>query len=181
MVNKQDLKKYKAELQITIANKISEAINKLSGAIIVKLENNKDEIIQSLRNEVSSLQNRARKLKSQVFLLKDALINHKIKTNNVGQYSRLNNTVIQGIPQSIKIKELEDDKAELQITVGNKTREATNKLNGVIIVKLENNKDEIIQCLRNEVSSLENLKSSKAQYVKKSSLLIKGCPDKSEN
>ena len=119
MVNKQDLKNYKAELQITIANKISEAINKLSGAIIVKLENNKDEIIQSLRNEVSLLQNRARKLKSQVFLLKDALINHKIKTNNAGQYSRLNNTVIQGIPQSIKSKELEDDKAELQITVGN--------------------------------------------------------------
>ena len=98
MVNKEDFENYKAELQITIGNKISEAINKLNGANSVKLENNKDEIIQSLRNEVSSLQNRVSKLKSQVFLLKDALINHKVKTNNVDQYSRLNNTVIQGIP-----------------------------------------------------------------------------------
>ena len=41
MVNKQDLENYKAELQITIGNKITGAIKK-------KLENNKDEIIQSL-------------------------------------------------------------------------------------------------------------------------------------
>ena len=41
MVNKQDLENYKAELQITIGNKITRAIKK-------KLENNKDEIIQSL-------------------------------------------------------------------------------------------------------------------------------------
>ena len=65
MVNKQDFKNYKAELQITIGNKTAEAINKLNEAITVKLENNKDEIIQSLRNEVSSLQNRAgKKVKS---------------------------------------------------------------------------------------------------------------------
>ena len=65
MVNKQDFKNYKAELQITIGNKTTEAINKLNEAITVKLENNKDEIIQSLRNEVSSLQNRAgKKVKS---------------------------------------------------------------------------------------------------------------------
>ena len=130
MVNKEDFENYKAELQITIGNKISEAINKLNGANTVKLENNKDEIIQSLRNEVSSLQNRVSKLKSKVFLLKDALINHKVKTNNADQYSRLNNTVIQGIPQSIKSKELDDDKAELQIKIGNKISEAINKLNG---------------------------------------------------
>ena len=65
MVNKQDFKNYKAELQITIGNKTAEAINKLNEAITVKLENNKDEIIQSLRNEVSSLQNRVgKKVKS---------------------------------------------------------------------------------------------------------------------
>ena len=65
MVNKQDFKNYKAELQITVGNKTTEAINKLNEAITVKLENNKDEIIQSLRNEVPSLQNRVgKKVKS---------------------------------------------------------------------------------------------------------------------
>ena len=65
MVNKQDFKNYKAELQITIGNKTTEAINKVNEAITVKLENNKDEIIQSLRNEVPSLQNRVgKKVKS---------------------------------------------------------------------------------------------------------------------
>ena len=101
MVNKQDFKNYKAELQITIGNKTTEAINKLNEAITVKLENNKDEIIQSLRNEVSSLQNRAgKKVKSR--LLEDALINNEIKINNADQYSRRNKIVIQGIPQSVK-------------------------------------------------------------------------------
>ena len=108
MVNKQNSENYKAELQITIGNKITEAINKLNGAITAKLENNKDEIIQSLRNEVSSLQNRVSKLESQVRLLKDALINHEIKINNADQYSRRNNIVIQSIPQSVKSKDLED-------------------------------------------------------------------------
>ena len=55
MVNKQDFKNYTADFQITIGNKIAEAINTLNEAITVKLENNKDEIIQSLQNEVSSL------------------------------------------------------------------------------------------------------------------------------
>ena len=52
MVSKQDFENYKAELQIIIGNKITEAINKLSEGIAVQLENNKDEIIQSLKNEV---------------------------------------------------------------------------------------------------------------------------------
>ena len=39
----------------------------------------KDEIIQSLRNEASSLQKRVGKLESQVCLLEDALINNEIK------------------------------------------------------------------------------------------------------
>ena len=56
-MNKQDFGNYKAELQITIGNKITNAINKLNEAITVKLQNNKDEIIQSLKNEDSSLQN----------------------------------------------------------------------------------------------------------------------------
>ena len=37
MVNKQDFENYKAELQITIGNKITDAINKLNQAITVKL------------------------------------------------------------------------------------------------------------------------------------------------
>ena len=94
MVNKQDFENYKAELQITIGNQITEAINKLNEAITVKLENNKDEIIQSLKNEVSSLQNCVDKLESQVCLLEDALINNEIKINNADQYSRQNNIVI---------------------------------------------------------------------------------------
>ena len=52
MVNKQDFENYKAELQITIRNKITEAINKLNEGTAVKLENNKGEIIQSSKNEV---------------------------------------------------------------------------------------------------------------------------------
>ena len=45
MLNKQDFENYKAELQITIGNKITKAINKRNEGITVKLENNKDEII----------------------------------------------------------------------------------------------------------------------------------------
>ena len=108
MANKQDFENYKAELQITIGNKITEAINKFNEAITVKLENNKDEFIQSLKNEVSSLLNRDDKLESQVLLLEDALINNEIKINNADEYSRRNNIVIQGIPQSVKYKDLED-------------------------------------------------------------------------
>ena len=122
MVNKQDFENYKAEPQITIGNKITEAINKLNEAITVKLENNKDEIIQSLKNEVSSLQNSVDKLESQVRLLEEALINNEIKINNVDQYSRWNNIVIQGILQSVKYKDLEDkvinvlDKVNVKVT-----------------------------------------------------------------
>ena len=57
MVNKKVFENFKAKLQITIGIKTTEAINKLNEAITVKLENNKDKIIQSLKNEVTSLQN----------------------------------------------------------------------------------------------------------------------------
>ena len=63
MVNNPGLENYKAEIKITIGNKISETINKLNQTITAKLENNKDEIIQSLKNEVSSLQSRVGRLK----------------------------------------------------------------------------------------------------------------------
>ena len=122
MVNKQDFENYKAELQITIWNKITEAINKSNEVITVILENNKDEIIWSLENEVSSLQNRVDKLKGQVRLLKDALIHNEIKINNAEQYSRQNNIVIPSIPQSVKHKDLEDkvmnvlDKVNVKVT-----------------------------------------------------------------
>ena len=62
MVNKKVFENFKAKLQITIRIKTTEAVNKLNEAITVKLENNKDKIIQSLKNEVTSLQNCAGKL-----------------------------------------------------------------------------------------------------------------------
>ena len=68
-MKKQDFQNYVAELQITIGNRITEAINKLSETITVKLENIKDEINQSLWNEASPLQNQFGKLESLVCLL----------------------------------------------------------------------------------------------------------------
>ena len=55
----QDFENYRAKLEITIQNKVTEAINKLIDAITTKLESNKDEIIQSLKNDVSSFQSPA--------------------------------------------------------------------------------------------------------------------------
>ena len=51
MMYKQDFENYESELQTTIGNKITEAINRLNEGITVKLESNKVEIIQSLKNE----------------------------------------------------------------------------------------------------------------------------------
>ena len=137
MVNKQGSEKYTAELRITIGNKITEAI---------KLGNNKDEIIQSLQNEVLALQNRICKLKSQVPLLEEALINNEIKINNADQYSGRNNIVLQGIPQSVKRKDLEDkvinvlDKVNVKVTKND--TEASHRLSDSrkTIVKFVNRK-----------------------------------------
>ena len=68
------------------------------------------------------MQNRVGKLESQVRLLEDALVNNEIKINNADQYSRRNNIVIQGIPESVKSKDLEDkiinvlDKVNAKVT-----------------------------------------------------------------
>ena len=51
MMYKQDFENYESELQTTIGNKITEAINRLNEGTTVKLESNKVEIIQSLKNE----------------------------------------------------------------------------------------------------------------------------------
>ena len=67
---------YKAELQITIGSKITETINKLNDEMKVILENNKYEIIYSLKNGVSSLQNPVGMLESEFRLFKGALINN---------------------------------------------------------------------------------------------------------
>ena len=61
----QDFENYRAKLEITIQNKVTEAINKLIDAITTKLESNKDEIIQRLKNDVSSFQSPA-----DIYLLK---------------------------------------------------------------------------------------------------------------
>ena len=84
--------KYKFQLGVKLTKQLT------NETVTVILESNKDEIIENLKNEVSSLQNRVGKLESQVCLLEDALINNEIKTNKADQYSRLNNIVIQGIP-----------------------------------------------------------------------------------
>ena len=67
---------YKAELQITIGSKITETINKLNDEMKVILENNKYEIIYSLKNGVSSLQNPVGMLESEFRLFEGALINN---------------------------------------------------------------------------------------------------------
>ena len=56
-------------------------------------ENNKNEIVQSLKTNNSSLklENRVRKRKSQVHLIEHALVNNEIKINNADQYSKWNN------------------------------------------------------------------------------------------
>ena len=94
--NKQDFENYKAELQITIGNKITETINKANEAVAITFENN-DEIIHSLK--ISSLQNRVAKLESLIRLLEDPQKNNEIKIS-ADQYNRRNNKIIQGIPQS---------------------------------------------------------------------------------
>ena len=67
---------YKSELQITIGSKITETINKLNDEMKVILENNKYEIIYSLKNGVSSLQNPVGMLESEFRLFEGALINN---------------------------------------------------------------------------------------------------------
>ena len=156
MVSKQDFEIYKAELQITMGNKITEAIYKLHEAITLKLEINKDEIIQSLKHEAASLQNRVSKLESQVGLLEDALINNEIKINNADQYSRRNNIVIQGIIQSVKSKDLEDkvvnflDKVNVQVTKND--IETCHRLddNRKMILKFVNRKP-LFEVLKNKI------------------------------
>ena len=156
MVSKQDFEIYKAELQITVGNKITEAIYKLHEAITLKLEINKDEIIQSLKHEAASLQNRVSKLESQVGLLEDALINNEIKINNADQYSRRNNIVIQGITQSVKSKDLEDkvvnflDKVNVQVTKND--IETCHRLddNRKMILKFVNRKP-LFEVLKNKI------------------------------
>ena len=160
MVNKQDFENYKAKLQITIGNKITEAINKLNEAITVTLENNKDEIIQSLKNEVSSLQNRVDKLESQARLLEEALINNEIKINNADQYSRRNNIVIQGIPQSVKYKDLEDK----VINVLDKVNVKVTKNDIEACHRLGDSRKTIVRFV-NRKHSFEALKNKKNAYV----------------
>ena len=156
MVSKQDFEIYNAELQITMGNKITEAIYKLHEAINIKLEINKDEIIQSLKHEAASLQNCVSKLESQFDLLEDAFINNEIKINNADQYIRRNNIVIQGIPQSVKSKDLEDkvvnflDKVNVKVTKND--IETCHRLydNRKIILRFVNRKP-LFEVLKNKI------------------------------
>ena len=154
MVSKQDFEIYKAELQITMGNKITEAIYKLHEAITLKLEINKDEIIQSLKHEAASLQNCVSKLESQVGLVEDALFNNEIKINNADQYSRRNNIVIQGITQSVKSKDLEDKVVNFldKVKVTKNDIETCHRLddNRKMILKFVNRKP-LFEVLKNKI------------------------------
>ena len=155
-MSKEDFEIYKAESQITMGNKITEAIYKLHEAITLKSEINKDEIIQSLKHEAASLQKRVSKLESQVGLVEDALFNNEIKINNADQYSRRNNIVIHGITQSVKIKDLEDkvvnflDKLNVQVTKND--TETCNRLddNRKMILRFVNRKH-LFEVLKNKI------------------------------
>ena len=74
----------------------------------VKLESNQYEIIQSLKNGDSWLQNPAGMLEREFRLFEDALINNYIKTSNADQYSRWINVVIQRVTDSVKSKDFKD-------------------------------------------------------------------------
>ena len=181
MVSKQDFEIYKAELQITMGNKITEAIYKLHEAITLKLEINKDEIIQSLKHEAASLQNRVSKLESQVGLLEDALINNEIKINNADQYSRRNNIVIQGITQSVKSKDLEDkvvnflDKVNVQVTKND--IETCHRLddNRKMILKFVNRKP-LFEVLKNKIMVVV-VDLNSTELDKNTSFLSQNLPD----
>ena len=82
-------------------NEIAKAINKLNEPVTVKLEKNKDQMIQSLRNKISLLQNRVGKIASQVRLLEDGLITNEIKINNADQCINRTNIVMHSIPLSV--------------------------------------------------------------------------------
>ena len=89
-------------------------------------------IVQCLKREISLLQNGICKFESHVGLLEDALIINEIKINNSNQYSRQNNTEIQGIPQSVKSKDVEDkiinDPDKVNVKVSNSDIEACHRL-----------------------------------------------------
>ena len=160
MVNKQDFENYEAELQIAIGNKITKTTNRLSEVITVKLENNKDEFIQSLKNEVSLLQNCVDKLESQICLLEGALINNEIKINIADQYSTRNNIVIQGIPQSVKRKDLEDK----IINVLDKVNVKVTKNDIEVYHRLDDSRKTIVRFV-NRKHAFEVLKNKKTPYL----------------
>ena len=153
MVNKQDFENYEAELQITIGNKITKTTNRLNEVITVKLENNKDEFIQSLKNCVD-------KLESQICLLESALINNEIKINIGDQYSRRNNIVIQGIPQSVKRKDLEDK----IINILDKINVKVTKNDIEAYHRLDDSRKTIVRFI-NRKHALEVLKNKKTPYL----------------
>ena len=47
-------------------------------------------------------------VENRMSLLEKTFINNEIKLNNTDQYNRRNNTEIQGIPQSVKSKDLDE-------------------------------------------------------------------------
>ena len=67
----------------------------------------KNDLIQKLRNENSTLLNRAGQPENRLNLLENVFINNEIKLNDADQYKRRNITEIHDLSQSIKGKGLE--------------------------------------------------------------------------
>ena len=57
---------------------------------------------------VKNLQDENKRLKTKVNVLENKIIDLEIQNNNVDQYSRRNNVVISGIPQSVSGNQLEE-------------------------------------------------------------------------
>ena len=144
---------YPNKLQSTDGNEITKAINKLNEAITLKLEI-KDEIIKSLK----SLKFHRYRTVSVSVKVKSAysLINNQIEINNLDQYSKWNNIVIQGIPQSVKSKDLEDQ----VINVLDKVNVKVTK-NGIKVCRRLGDSRKTIRRFVSGKHSLEELKNKK--------------------
>ena len=106
----------------------------------------------------------------------DVLINNDIKTNNAEQYGRRRNIVIQGIPESIKSKDLKDkviivlDKVNVKVTKNGK--EACHGLGDSrgTILRFVNRK--------HLFEALKNKKMLRLEYKSFLSQILSGCNNK---
>ena len=106
------------------------------------------------------LQNCVDKLESQICLLEGALINNETKINIADQYSRRKNIVTQGIPQSVKRKDLEDK----IINVLDKVNVKVTKNDIEAYHRLDNSRKAIVRFV-NRKHAFEVLKNKNTRYL----------------